>query len=1007
MKHIRFFLILCLIFLGVVFTTAQVVINEFSCSNYSANADNFGEYEDFIELYNTGSSVADISGYHLSDNDNNPDKWAFPAGTTIPAGGFLRVWCSGKDVVNGGNMHSNFKLTQNKPNPEYVVFADPAATVLESYNLHNFITQTNHSNGRTTNGAATWSVFTTPTPGASNNTTAYERYATKPVFGINGGFYSGAQTVSITTTEPNAQIRYTTNGNMPDATSTLYTAPLNVSATTIVMARVYSSNTQILPSLYEFNTYFINVNHSIPVVSIAGTNVSNLLNGNSSNPQGCVEYFEGGSLKTKVTGEFNKHGNDSWAYAQRGIDFVSRDHFGYGDALRHQIFASSQRSSFQRVMFKPAANDNVSFEDGAHIRDAYIHTLAERAGMELDGRRYEPCILYLNGQYWGVYETREKADDHDFTSYYYDQDEFDLYYLKTWGGTWSEYGGNAAQTDWDNLRNYIQNNNMGVAANYNYVQDRLNFLSLIDYFIINTHTVCMDWLNWNTAWWRGTDSSGQQLKWRYVLWDMDATFGHYINYTGVPDTGPNADPCFGENLPNPGGQGHTSIMKKLVDESPEFKQLYMSRYVQLLNTTLSCDSMIAILDELIIRIQPEMQGQLTRWGGNYNTWLNNVQAIRDFMLQRCQIINQGLVDCYNLTGPFDVVFDVAPVGGGFIGLNGAQIPTYPATSTFFGGIQNTLTATANPGFQFSHWEIIHNTLLPNTSSQQVDVSFASTDTVIAHFTQVASPKTLTVIVVPPGSGTVDVNGFTPTVYPWQGIYSDSTVINAAASAIGTYTFDRWELNNHTILPSQTNPAGSFMLVQNDTLIAYFDSVFIPPHITLQVSVSPPYAGQAILNNITTVDFEYSEVFNGTTNINLKSIAGINYEFSHWEINNHFLMPDNFDEHVNFVMTQDEHVTAFFNPKEVLVFLPSSITPNEDAMNDVFTIIGASELDYCEVYVYSRWGQLIFSSRETTFAWDGTFKGELCPIDAYSYILIYSLLGSDKKHTMVGSVVLIY
>ena len=70
----------------------------------------------------------------------------------------------------------------------------------------------------------------------------------------------------------------------------------------------------------------------------------------------------------------------------------------------------------------------------------------------------------------------------------------------------------------------------------------------------------MDWLNWNTGWWRGRNPDGDKKKWRYILWDMDATFDHYVNYTGVPDTSSDADPCDPEELGDPGGQGHVPIL---------------------------------------------------------------------------------------------------------------------------------------------------------------------------------------------------------------------------------------------------------------------------------------------------------------------------------------------------------------------------------------------------------------------------------------------------------------
>jgi hypothetical protein len=121
------------------------------------------------------------------------------------------------------------------------------------------------------------------------------------------------------------------------------------------------------------------------------------------------------------------------------------------------------------VFVKAAANDNYPFSfgsSGAHIRDAYVNHLSQLADLRLDERSTSSCIVYLDGVYWGVYEMREKTDDHDFTDYYYDQDKNNIQYLKTWGGTWIEYGAPNAQPDWDNFVNIVDNNPMAVPANY-------------------------------------------------------------------------------------------------------------------------------------------------------------------------------------------------------------------------------------------------------------------------------------------------------------------------------------------------------------------------------------------------------------------------------------------------------------------------------------------------------------------------------------------------------------
>lgn len=730
---------------------AQVKINEYCAANISVATDQFGEYEDWIELYNTSASTLNLSGYYLSDNPNKPLKWRFST-ISIPPNGYLVVYCSGRDTIQNNEPHTNFKLTQTK-GTEYIILSNSAGTLVDSIWIRRH--QKNHSWGRSGDGASTWNVFTTPTPGASNSG-GKTRYVATPQFSLQAGFYTSSQTVTITCSDANATIYYTTDGSTPTQSSTQYTGPITVSQTTVLRARAFSSDPNLLPSFIETNTYFINVSHVVPVLSIAGDQIETLLNGSQIEPEGSIEYFDKTkSFKAEAVGEFNEHGNDSWAYAQRGFDYITRDQFGYNYGVNDKIFTHRKRKSFQRLIIKAAANDNYPFGVGgnlgpAHIRDAYVHTLAHLADLRMDYRIYEPCILYVNGKYWGVYEIREKADDSDFTSYYYDQDEkysgspIWLQYLKTWGSTWSEYGGSQAQADWNNFKNFVLSNNMAIMSNYDSVKKVYNVGSLIDYVVLNSYVVCTDWLNWNTAWWRGLNPNGDKKKWRYVLWDMDATFDHYINYTGVPSTAPNADPCNPESLNDPGGQGHIPILNALL-ANDTFRQEYITRFIDLNNTYFSCSSMLAILDSLIAQIDPEMNGQISKWGGTYAGWQQNVQDMKNFIQARCDSINQGLKNCYNVKGPYDLIVDVNPVGAGKVKINSIWAPNYPFTAQYFGGIHTILEAKAFNGYVFDHWEFKNgHTFIPNDSSLIVKFDIDTfPEHVVAHFRAVETPEDTT------------------------------------------------------------------------------------------------------------------------------------------------------------------------------------------------------------------------------------------------------------------------
>ncbi len=713
-------------------TSAQVTINEYSASNLSTIQDNYQKNEDWIELRNTGSQAVSLAGYYLSDNPGNPSKFTIPDGVTIQAGAFMKVWASGRNEFSGGNLHTNFKFSQTKDDLEYIVFSQPDGTILEQIPLQK--TMNGHSRGRNPFGSNQWVVFTNPTPGASNGGNSYTDYAPKPDMSQTAGFHLGAITLEMSAPE-GLVIRYTTNGSEPTATSTVYTAPITISQTTIVNARCYSSDQNILPGWIEFNTYFINVTHTIPVISVSAATLDDLLNGNQSlTPFGTFEYFNKNGLRTTFGyGEFNEHGQDSWVHNQRSIDYITRDECGYNYAVRDTIIPITDRNEFQRLILRAAGDDNYpGIDSSALLRDMFVQNTALINGMHLDGRRGEKCVMYVNGQFWGVYGMREKVSDHDYTEYYYGQDKYHIYYLLLWGGAWAEYGGQDAWNDWNELHDFIKYNDMSNQDNFEYVKSRLDYKSLVDYIIINSYVVCSDWINWNVGWWRGTNPEGGHLKWGYILWDEDATFNHYINYTGVPGTLPTVNPCFPQNLSND-PQQHIYMFNRLRNNA-EFTTYYKSRYLDLYNTVFKPENMISYLDEIAGKMEPEMQRHVQRWGGTFARWQTNVQKIRNFITTRYAYLPQGLSSCMSLTGPYSYQVAVDPPNAGTIQLNSLNLNEFPWHGTYFGGVDVQLTAIpANGNIEFDYWEIPDHAVLPGIGAPNVTFTPVTNASITAHF----------------------------------------------------------------------------------------------------------------------------------------------------------------------------------------------------------------------------------------------------------------------------------
>jgi hypothetical protein len=474
---------------------------------------------------------------------------------------------------------------------------------------------------------------------------------------------------------------------------------------------------------------------------------------------------------------FNSHGQDSWVNDQRSIDFISRDECGYNSAIKDKLFPYSERADYQRIILRAAGDDNYPggsgiVGGGAHLRDAYLQNLVKRGNLNLDVRQGEKAIIYMNGRYWGVYDLRERPDDHDYTDFNYGQGKYDLQFLQTWSDTWAEYGGDKALTDWEKFATYIEKNDMKDPAKFKIVADQLDVKSLTDYVITNSISVCSDWINYNTGWWRGKNPKGTHQKWGYHLWDNDATFGYYINYTGIPDTAANkAKPCdvellsdsvnvhfdayiaedtidFGGQIFFPGDtispafdfktfvdlNKHMFILKKL-RENPEFNQYYITRYADLIQTVFSQKNMLSYLDEEYNRIKPEMAEHIKRWGGTMNGWEKNVSKLRNYILRRTNYLNEGMRDCYKVTGPYEATFDItnAP-NGATMEINSQKITKFPYTAKYFGNIDTKIAAsTTAKEYVFAQWSAKDEATINKTNDASTFVQIKGKSTITAIF----------------------------------------------------------------------------------------------------------------------------------------------------------------------------------------------------------------------------------------------------------------------------------
>ncbi len=736
---------------------AQLLINEYSCANKDGlitrtesildrgTVKQDAGHDDWIELYNAGNATVSLQGYFLSDKTNKLNKYQIPANLSIPAQGKMIFVASDRNGYFNGYHHTNFKLTQS--NGKDKIILSYKNEIKDSVSIAP--TFKNHSRGRMQDGSAQWGIFENPTPSTSN-INGKSRYLNIPAFSSAAGFLAGATSISISSSEPNSVLMYTTDGSDPrtSATAKTYSSALAITKTTVIRAAAKPiSGNYTLCSNVVTSTYFINTTHEIPVISLCSDQFGDFMQSfqkPTTELAASIEYFDKNKVrKFNMDGGVKAHGNDSWYYDQKGMRFYARDEYGTGNTINEKLFTSSDRDKFDCVILRAAGSDNYPGFSGSmtstHIRDAFAQTLAEKNNLNLDVRRYEPCAVYLNGQYWGLYEMRERVDE-DFAAHYYDQKKGDMSMLSYYGGLSIESGNSASGADleWSKLYTYVTTKDMANTANYSYATSQLDVMSMIDYFCLNTFLVNSDWLNWNTAWWKGNTGNG--VKWRYKLWDQDNIFNLGQNFTDVPNMdAATANACDIQGLSsfqNAGAaMGHVDMFNAL-QNNPEFKRLYLNRYADLMNTAFSKESMIQHLDAMVAAIQPEMQSHCARWeasnSNSYTTWLANVQLLRDQINIRADKVLASMDTCYSVRPVKGILLNVEPAGAGSVMVNTITPGAFPANLTYLSGIMVDMTASATNDFKFSHWEIKHSNL-SGQSGANLHIAFSAADTLTAVF----------------------------------------------------------------------------------------------------------------------------------------------------------------------------------------------------------------------------------------------------------------------------------
>ena len=512
---------------------STVSINEFVTANRSGLTDEDDEKSDWIELINFGDTDVNLEGWSLTDNPDDPGKFVIPD-RVIPASGYLVIFASGKNrsPAGAGQIHTNFKLAASG---EYLglYFPELPRTLADEIAPLFPVQRNDYSYGR--DARRLWSYFTNPTPGAANGVSVISGILDPPHFNVPRGFYHQPFDLHLTSPDPGASIRYTTDGSEPTSRNgTLYSEPIQVSGTQIIRAAAFGR--RILPSETVTHSYFYNLSsaiRSLPVISLA-TDDSNLWG-----PTGIQETNPRNTSKRGIawerpdSAELIKEDNSGFQancglrvqggdyirgrYSPNGGPPASKYSFrlyfrgDYGPTmLSYPFFEGSEVDLFDRVTLRAGMNDH----SNPFIVDEYARRMQIESGNV--GARGNFVNLFINGEYKGYYNPTERIDDDFMRSWHGGDNAWDVI---AQGGEIRE-GDSAA---WNNLRNVVANRDLSDPSNYQAATEVLDIDNFIDYLLVNVYCGTGDWPHNN---WRAARERIPDAKFRFYVWDAEWSLGN-------------------------------------------------------------------------------------------------------------------------------------------------------------------------------------------------------------------------------------------------------------------------------------------------------------------------------------------------------------------------------------------------------------------------------------------------------------------------------------------------
>lgn len=588
-------------------TKKTVIINEVSAINPEA-----------IELKNITNKDINLSDYSIGDKSGY--TYNLPK-VTLKANSYITLYGSDNPSYKNNKIYTGISIN----NTTEIIYLYKNNILIDTFNVNKL--NSNISTGINENNEKVY--YKTKTLGKENSTSYYLGYANTPTYSINGGYVEKGTKIKLETND-NSTIYYTLDGSFPTTNSIKYENEITINETTVIKAVAYKDN--YIESDVISRTFFIGRKHDVAVISISSSDndfygTNGLLTNYLSDLEKKIsfEYYEAnGNLGISFIGGTKLTGMDSRKRDQKSMAIYLRKEYGQKE-ITYPFFENNEVNTYSSFTLRNAGEDPFSIR----IQDTVL-TNALKGQMDIDMQDYKPVVVYINGEYYGLYNLREKLNGNYIEKKYnLKKGQYDLIkYKEAIKGTTSNY---------DKLINYIKNNDTTKQDVYEYLKTQIDMQELCNYLIVESYYGNTDL--GNIRYWKSTNG-----KWRWMLYDLDWSLWNTsisMSYTVLD-----------KKVPAATYLSTTYIISRNLYRNSEFKDLYLKTLAYHLKNTFTPDRINKIIDTQSQAIRSEMPYHIIRWNTMYTSiqsWNNNLNRFKNKLTTRYNYVLNNVKTDFNLT----------------------------------------------------------------------------------------------------------------------------------------------------------------------------------------------------------------------------------------------------------------------------------------------------------------------------------------------------------------------